>query len=189
MIKPIETEYKGYRFRSRLEARWAVFFETVGVDWVYEPEGFDLGNGLYYLPDFLIRGMGERSPENLYVEVKGHMTEVDAKKIKSFANVQWGQKVTVDNPILVVGNIPNAENIGTLINEVADTSYNSVEPFLFNFELIDGDYYASHLLAKKHGQLGLFGDDSSYLTGFDEALTLHAYRTARRARFEHGEQG
>lgn len=25
-IKAIETEYKGYRFRSRLEARWAVFF-------------------------------------------------------------------------------------------------------------------------------------------------------------------
>lgn len=25
----IETEYKGYRFRSRLEARWAVFFDTL----------------------------------------------------------------------------------------------------------------------------------------------------------------
>ena len=27
-IKPIETHYKGYRFRSRLEARWAVFFDA-----------------------------------------------------------------------------------------------------------------------------------------------------------------
>ena len=26
-IKAIETYYKGYRFRSRLEARWAVFFD------------------------------------------------------------------------------------------------------------------------------------------------------------------
>lgn len=42
MIKAIETEYKGYRFRSRLEARWAVFFDALGVEWVYEPEGFDL---------------------------------------------------------------------------------------------------------------------------------------------------
>lgn len=25
-IKPIETIYNGYHFRSRLEARWAVFF-------------------------------------------------------------------------------------------------------------------------------------------------------------------
>ncbi len=41
-MKPIETEYKGYRFRSRLEARWAVFFDACGVDWEYEPEGYRL---------------------------------------------------------------------------------------------------------------------------------------------------
>jgi hypothetical protein len=54
-IAPIETVYKGYRFRSRLEARWAVFFETCGKDWSYEPEGFDLGDLGYYLPDFLVQ--------------------------------------------------------------------------------------------------------------------------------------
>lgn len=32
-IKPIETKYKGYRFRSRLEARWAVFFDALGISW------------------------------------------------------------------------------------------------------------------------------------------------------------
>jgi hypothetical protein len=52
-IKPIETIYRGYRFRSRLEARWAVFLDTLEVRWDYEPQGFDLG-GLAYLPDFLI---------------------------------------------------------------------------------------------------------------------------------------
>lgn len=30
-IKPIETHYNGYRFRSRLEARWAVFFDALGI--------------------------------------------------------------------------------------------------------------------------------------------------------------
>ena len=54
-IKPIETHYLGYRFRSRLEARWAVFFQTLGVEFEYEPEGFDLGDGLKYLPDFRLR--------------------------------------------------------------------------------------------------------------------------------------
>ena len=39
-IKAIETTYKGYRFRSRLEARWAVFFETLGIRWKYENEGY-----------------------------------------------------------------------------------------------------------------------------------------------------
>lgn len=52
-IKAIETEYAGCRFRSRLEARWAVFFDLVGVGWEYEPEGYELPSG-NYLPDFRI---------------------------------------------------------------------------------------------------------------------------------------
>lgn len=51
-LKPIETKYKGYRFRSRLEARWAVFFDALGIAWEYEKEGFDLGEAGWYLPDF-----------------------------------------------------------------------------------------------------------------------------------------
>lgn len=41
-IQAIETEYAGYKFRSRLEARWAVFFDKSGIEWRYEPEGFRL---------------------------------------------------------------------------------------------------------------------------------------------------
>jgi hypothetical protein len=52
MIKSIETHYKGYRFRSRLEARWAVFFDACGLKWEYEKEGYELENGEKYLPDF-----------------------------------------------------------------------------------------------------------------------------------------
>ena len=51
-IKAIETVYRGYRFRSRLEARWAVFFDALNITWEYEPEGFELSNGDRYLPDF-----------------------------------------------------------------------------------------------------------------------------------------
>jgi hypothetical protein len=72
-IKPIETRYMGYRFRSRLEARWAVFFQTLGVQWEYEPEGFDLGDG-YYLPDFRVQ-CGEVTH---WYEVKpGHIKSSD----------------------------------------------------------------------------------------------------------------
>jgi hypothetical protein len=52
-IAAIETRYAGCRFRSRLEARWAVFFNRLGIRWEYEPEGFQLDSGLY-LPDFLL---------------------------------------------------------------------------------------------------------------------------------------
>lgn len=54
VVKAIETEYKGYRFRSRLEARWAVFMDELDIDWQYEPEGFNTPSGPY-LPDFFLR--------------------------------------------------------------------------------------------------------------------------------------
>ena len=53
MIQAIETKYKGYRFRSRLEARWAVFFDALRVPWEYEPESYLLPSGPY-LPDFVV---------------------------------------------------------------------------------------------------------------------------------------
>src|SRR5260221_7733487 len=52
-IKAIETIYDGYKFRSRLEARWAVLFHHLGIPYRYEQEGFDL-NGIRYLPDFYL---------------------------------------------------------------------------------------------------------------------------------------
>ena len=52
-IKALPTSYGGSNFESRLEARWAVFFDSIGVGWEYEPEGFDLPSG-WYLPDFYI---------------------------------------------------------------------------------------------------------------------------------------
>lgn len=53
-MNAIQTTYKGFKFRSRLEARWAVFFDTIGTNWEYEPEGFDLGKLGWYLPDFYV---------------------------------------------------------------------------------------------------------------------------------------
>ena len=53
-FKAVQTEYKGYLFRSRLEARWAVFFDALGIRWEYEPEGIVLSDGTHYLPDFYL---------------------------------------------------------------------------------------------------------------------------------------
>lgn len=53
LIKEMEDEVlasagvdDGYRFRSRLEARWAVFFNNIGLEYEYEMEGFDMKNVL-----------------------------------------------------------------------------------------------------------------------------------------------
>lgn len=77
-IKPIETYYNGYRFRSRLEARWAVFFDVMGIKYEYEPEGYKLSDGTMYLPDFYLPDSKQ------YFEVKGVMSEKDEHKIKQF---------------------------------------------------------------------------------------------------------
>lgn len=69
-LQPIATHYKGYRFRSRLEARWAVFFDHLGVPWQYEPQGY-LINGQPYLPDFLI--YPDNNPN--WIEIKGRQPE------------------------------------------------------------------------------------------------------------------
>lgn len=75
-MQSIETEYAGYRFRSRLEARWAVFFDNATIEFDYEPEGFLLpwryreqwyprSTKFRYLPDFWLPDLG------LWGEVKG----------------------------------------------------------------------------------------------------------------------
>jgi hypothetical protein len=64
MIKAIETVYDNHRFRSRLEARWATFFNAAGIPYEYEPEGYDLGK-VKYLPDFYL------PEQKCFVEVKG----------------------------------------------------------------------------------------------------------------------
>lgn len=86
-MQAIETRYKGFRFRSRLEARWAVFFDCLGIQWVYEPEGYELireAGMLRYLPDFWLPEVG------LFAEVKGNLNSVsfgdDVEKMLLLAN-------------------------------------------------------------------------------------------------------
>lgn len=101
-MKAIETRYNGYRFRSRLEARWAVFFDYLGMAWEYEIEGYELGDGRRYLPDFRLTIAG-RSP--IWFEVKGKPpSDEDISKGQILANgtnmpltLAWG---TMGVPVL-----------------------------------------------------------------------------------------
>ncbi|MFJ4925324.1 hypothetical protein [Streptomyces sp. NPDC088736] len=94
-IKPIETRYKGYRFRSRLEARWAVFMDHLDVDWEYEPQGYVV-DGRPYLPDFLVWPDTELA---FWLEIKGQFPgqdELDAARglaegTQIPAIVYWGK--------------------------------------------------------------------------------------------------
>lgn len=64
-----QTEYKGVMFRSRLEARYAAFFDIIGWEWQYEP--VDLSD---WSPDFYVKFQCRHSEcdgyHDLLVEVK-----------------------------------------------------------------------------------------------------------------------
>lgn len=194
-IKPIETYYKGYRFRSRAEARWAVFFDACNVKWEYEPEGYDLGNGLGYLPDFLLHNIGIRSSEDngqtfdLYIEVKGsnEITSEEIEKIRKFSPFlpeehekykdDYYSRLKNRKKILVVGSVPQD------ISEMEDL-WNEDSHF-YNFSYIDDDDFTA-LLGVKNGQLLVRGGDSNYLFDIDYEATERALKLARSVRFEHG---
>ena len=98
MIKAIETQYKGYKFRSRLEAKWAVFFDEAKIKYEYEPEGYEDENGKRYLPDFYLPDF------DVYVEVKRDTKEGRSEIIeKCKSAIQWGGAIKM---ILILSDIP-----------------------------------------------------------------------------------
>jgi len=108
---PIPTEWRGITFRSRLEARWAMFFDGAGIAWEYEAEAYELPSGRY-LPDFwlpAVVGPGTPGVPGVHFEVKG--TEpTDAEMRRCFelsdllgggvAYVAWGGLPTAPYDVL-----------------------------------------------------------------------------------------
>lgn len=88
-IRAIETQYAGCRFRSRTEARWAVFFDALDIPWDFEAQGFHTPAG-GYLPDFWLPDV------DLYVEIKGPTPgETELAKCQAIPNL-----------IILVGGVP-----------------------------------------------------------------------------------
>lgn len=182
MIEAKETEYKGYRFRSRLEARWAVFFDAIGARWEYEPEGFILEDGTHYLPDFLVHDVRGRGSEDMYIEVKGNLTPEDLHKVEMFPL-----------PIIIFGQIPDAKwcewrNDDGKMYAFWSFDYNRDDnEWFYNLEFSEDDHYRAEPKAGRGGGLVLdYPDDPYDFT--DDNLTEAAFRKARQARFEHGER-
>lgn len=187
-IKPIETVYKGYRFRSRLEARWAVFFDAVdaglGTRILYEPEGFQLADGTMYLPDFYDKDTG------IWIEVKGVMSDLDLHKLKLFRGEDYSKT------LLVLGNIPTEEEAADLLG----TAYNyAPEDWGCDGAFgIGWDYPYLPCICPVCGKFGFTfdgrgwrvcahdGNDGKHYS-YDHPRIIEAFRKARQARFEHGE--
>lgn len=70
-MKAIQTGFRNELFKSRLEAKWAVFFYCLGIEYVYEPEGFTNGRDKY-LPDFYLPKVKSTHHDegSVYLEIK-----------------------------------------------------------------------------------------------------------------------
>ena len=182
-MKAIETVYNGYRFRSRLEARWAVFFDACGIKYLYEPEGYKLSDGTMYLPDFYL------SDIKTWFECKGIMTEDDSHKIDMFANesnmpIAIGYSdLTFQSPILD----GNGSSFG-----ISSYKENSVIGECYECKKI---YFLSEEGSYRCPCCGYYdgGRTFDWKASGDDPLdsrepVVSAFQKARQARFEHGEK-
>lgn len=158
MVKAIQTRYGGYFFRSRLEARWAVYFDALGLDWVYEPEGYEIKGG--YLPDF-------------YLPALGCFTEV---KPRQFSQIEFEKCAGLPKPCLLL-DTPTPETYrGYYITDIFEWS--SYRNYLHS------DDYGRILIpaSQSRGRLWfLLGERPENYT-----FNLQPEISAKSARFEHG---
>ncbi len=81
-MRSLPTIYRNNYFRSRTEARHALFMDALGEKWDYETVGFDLDDGDKYMPDFWLPRL------NMYLEIKGQEPNPDeirkARKLQFF---------------------------------------------------------------------------------------------------------
>ncbi|QCX75453.1 hypothetical protein C9F11_08820 [Streptomyces sp. YIM 121038] len=180
---PIETSYGGYRFRSRLEARWAVFFNALGVRWEYEPEGYVL-DGTPYLPDFKIMLPGDRT---VFAEVK-HVEndEHEGRHVDLCRDLADG----TGHPVLLLTGAPGHRMYHQFLpgqDRGAFTAafFRDHEGFLAT---ADDYWFRKVVMDPVSGVLEFAGDERQMRKSFGDGL-VEAVRAARSARFEHGERG
>jgi hypothetical protein len=100
----IKTVYDGQTFRSRLEARWAIVFDHIGLPREYEPVLYDLPSGRY-LPDFRIFGGYDIA---FWIEVKGPMPDAREFAVGTEVNIYEGVPL-----VIFSGDIPRHSGAGT----------------------------------------------------------------------------
>lgn len=177
-IKPIETRYDDHRFRSRTEARWAVFFNALGLEYHYEKEGYDL-EGDWYLPDFHLPAFP------MWLEVKGA-----APSDREIELCKRLSRITGERVLLAIG-APRAgaANLIQFADGEREDGIWALEADRRN----EGEYW---LTSSDHDDSEYTGMSIGPVSGpaHDRYPLVHgrlaeAFTAAQSARFEHGEEG
>ena len=190
--RAIETRYKGYRFRSRLEARWAVFFDALGLKWEYESEGFELPSGRY-LPDFKVLYPGRHAAEahHEWFECKGDLRTVSHAEWQKMIEFQQAKGLTV------LDGTPDCRmylSPGALCHPWGEIRTDVPTPLPYQAQ-VHAYEHERNGLALWCGRKRLWSDEHcnffspSSDFGCGEMALEKAVAAARGARFEHGESG
>ncbi len=199
--KAIETRYAGCMFRSRLEARWAVFFDALKVAWEYEPEGFVGIKGEKYLPDFFLPELAAANHPGggagVYVEVKGSDAQLKADAQKIASCIDYQQSPLAGHGLLILGQVPEDVKGQRVHHEfyywykgiaqtyLSFTNYNQAE--FFADPIINGfDYYCENLAEAISCKPHL---SRKSIFGWWNINVGDAYTAARSSRFEFGRFG
>ncbi len=182
-MKAIETKYKGRRFRSRLEARWAVFFDAMGFKWEYEPEGY-AGGGTAYLPDFLLT---LPNGEQRYCEVKPEEYHFsDDPKLRFYRELVNSLRT----PFVMLTGQPQFMVFDQIAPNQPETSFQSV--FFLDYDpwlRVADTYWVSQLQLNEHnGHMYFPHDERAAQKSFGKKF-VDAVNAARSARFEFGAKG
>jgi hypothetical protein len=191
-FQPIETAYAGHLFRSRLEARWAVFMDHLGVQWRYEPQGYVVGTGEdteRYLPDFRLPEVG------VWVEVKGAANERDLRVLTKAAHpVELGglehNEAGSGARILILSDVPYVDTGAIPLHQTMwwNSERAQVEIALSAWGLGKLVPFLTPWAARTADPRLLTESPSLWLGGGHfGSKVLEAYDAARTARFEWGQ--
>lgn len=186
MIKPIETWYRGVRFRSRLEARWAVFLDHLGIRWEYEPQGYVV-DGRPYLPDFRL------SQWSTWVEVKGSVAALDHQlMLAAAAHLPPAERKRPT--LLLLGPVPEPGGLNLAWIGLKADSFPDGESYVLDnhWGFVPGELCrvdTSTATAVTCGDDDLWLEPTSAASDRMSPEVSAAYLTARSARFEHGQSG
>ena len=190
MIQAIETKYNGYKFRSRLEARWAVFFDKMDIEYTYEPESFmsdykfELkGRKACYLPDFYLPKL------NMWVEVKGDKNKLfdDSARMACILS----DLLKKHQGIILLGNVPDGNNIAHNVIYFEKGYLKSSKCFFENnyIKRIQNEEVVSkkYLTDINNDYGNFFNCDHSEVNIKIDKKVMLSYKNARSARFEFGD--
>lgn len=203
MISPIQTTYSDCLFRSRLEARWAVFFDYVGIEWQYEPEGFEIKRSQdwhfmedetwNYLPDFFLPNL------STWVEVKPNFNDLSDDFLYMLqCAVDWGGQLPhvgesygTSAGILLLTSIPRTNDYEICHPILQHHKGGHVNIAIFEFGNIKtfpnhNGYFDSGWGDKTCIKESLINIDGYQGLNLQDGRVQSAYIRARKSRFEHG---